>query len=102
MNDKVFLDTNVLVYLFDDSEPVKQATAQRCLQEERREHELVISTQVLQELYNALTRGATPIRLPVQAETAVREASKLSVVQVDTPLILAAISLHQDSQISFW
>src|SRR5580658_8535489 len=61
MNDRIFLDTNVLVYLFDGSEARKQARAQERLTTERRRSELVISTQVLQELYSALTRGQNPI-----------------------------------------
>lgn len=102
MNDRVFVDTNVLVYLFDDSEPAKQEQARSRLALEKRAGELVVSTQILQELYNALTRGKDPIRLPEDAEAAVREAALLTVVQVDSTLILAAIGRSRRSRISFW
>ncbi len=102
MNDRVFIDTNVLVYLFDDSEPEKQDKARKRLAAEKRAGELVVSTQVLQELYNALTRGKDPIRLPEDAEIAVRDAAMLMVVHVDPTLIFAAISQSRNNRLSFW
>jgi predicted nucleic acid-binding protein len=100
--DRVFLDTNVLVYLFDEGEPEKQEQAKARLAAEKGAGELVVSTQILQELYNALTRGKDPILLPDDAEAAVRDAAELTVVQVDTTLILAAIGRSRRSKISFW
>ena len=102
MSDRVFIDTNVLVYLFDDSEPDKQAKAGERLAAEKRTGDLVVSTQVLQELYNALTRGKDPIRLPEDAELAVREAAALTVVQVEPSMIFAAIGQSRRNRLSFW
>jgi len=45
--DRVFVDTNVLTYLFDDAEPEKQKLAGERLRAEQRGRELVVSTQVL-------------------------------------------------------
>jgi predicted nucleic acid-binding protein len=100
--DRTFLDTNVLTYLFDDSEPDKQNTARARIGTEQMERELVLSTQVLQELYVSLTKGAAPIASPEIAERAVREASSYSVVQVDTLLVLSAIQTSRDHVLSFW
>jgi predicted nucleic acid-binding protein len=102
MSDRVFVDTNVLVYLFDDGEPKKQEQARARLAAEKRSSELVVSTQILQELYNALTRGKDPIRLPEDAELAVREAATLTVVPIDTAAVLAAIGRSRRSRLSFW
>jgi predicted nucleic acid-binding protein len=102
MSDRIFLDTNVLVYCLDDSEPEKQKQAQDLLASPELAGAFVVSTQVLQELYVALTRGADPIRSPAQAQEAVREAAKLIVVQVDPQLILEAIAKSQQQLISFW
>ena len=52
MNDKVFLDTNILVYAYSNTEPDKQATARKVIAE----YDSYISTQVLQELTNTLTK----------------------------------------------
>lgn len=102
MSDKVFLDTNVLVYPFDPSEPDKRAAAIRRLMREQARGACVVSTQVLQELYVALTRGAAPICAREVADEAVRAASRLEVVVVDTSLVLAAVSASRRWQVSFW
>jgi predicted nucleic acid-binding protein len=98
--DRAFVDTNVLTYLFDDSEPQKQKLARQRLQAEKRE--LFVSTQVLQELYVSLTKGRYPIATPEIAEQAVREAAAFSVVQIDTQLVLSAIDACRTLRISFW
>lgn len=101
--ERVFVDTNVLVYVFDDGEPEKQATARARLEDEQATHELVVSTQVLQELYVALTRGREPIATVAIAESAVRAAADgYTTVQVDVALVLSAIETSRTASISFW
>ena len=102
MSDRVFVDTNVLVYLFDAAEPKKRSVARQRLDLERQRRELVVSTQVLQELYVCLTRGKHPIASTEVALRAVTEAATLTVVQVDTALLLEAITLSQEHQLSLW
>ena len=74
--ERTFVDTNVFVYLFDDSEPQTQGGARKRLEKAQSEQELVVSTQVLQELYVALTRGKSPIASPdLAAARAARRCS---------------------------
>lgn len=98
--DRVFVDTNVLTYLFDDSEPEKQLRARTRLSEEQRE--IFVSTQVLQELYVSLTKGRDPIATHEIADAAVRAATGYSIVQVDTTLVLEAIAMSRAHRLSFW
>jgi len=98
--ERVFVDTNVLAYLFDDSEPKKQAKARKLLEGETRE--IFVSTQVLQELYVSLTKGRDPITTPEVAEEAVRAAAGYSVVQIDVALVIAAIEASRKHRLSFW
>jgi predicted nucleic acid-binding protein len=99
---KAFFDSNVLVYLFDAGASAKQRRARELLEFHTRSGETLISTQVLQEFYVAVTRKlAAPLDLSV-AQEAVRELAVLPVVRVDIPLILSAIPLSQQRQISFW
>jgi predicted nucleic acid-binding protein len=56
MNDKAFLDTNVLVYSFDPSEAGRQEQANRLVGQALDEGSGVISTQVVQEFLNLATR----------------------------------------------
>src|SRR5262249_54672641 len=77
--DRVFLDTNVLVYGYDLREPVKRARARRLLAEL---NDAVVSTQVLAEFYVALTRtagGVKPPVAPAEAEAAVASLCELTV-----------------------
>jgi predicted nucleic acid-binding protein len=96
----VFLDTNVLVYLFDRDEPGKRAVAARLLDE--RADQIVVSTQVLQEFYIAVTRRLGKPLTEAEAEAAVRHLSALDVVVVDTEIILAAVALSRRHRIAFW
>ncbi len=56
MSAEAFLDTNVLVYGFDPSEPEKQRRALGLVESALREGSAVISTQVVQEFLNLATR----------------------------------------------
>lgn len=52
MSDKVFLDTNILIYCYSVAELEKQRIARKCISE----YNSCISTQVLQELANTLIK----------------------------------------------
>lgn len=101
MSARAFVDTNVLVYLFDDDEPVKQGQA-RALRSDRDGPDLVVSTQVLGEFYVTVTRKlARPVE-PEAAAAAVAEISALPVVSVDADLVRSAIDTAQRHQLSYW
>jgi predicted nucleic acid-binding protein len=46
-----FVDTNILLYAYDYSEPIKQAKAQALLEDLWQRREGCLSVQVLQEFY---------------------------------------------------
>lgn len=56
MNGSIFVDTSVLVYAYDRSEPVKQARAVEVLGRLGRAGRGVISSQVLGEFFVVVTR----------------------------------------------
>lgn len=99
---KVFFDTNILVYLFDTGAPAKQRQARSLLDRHTRAGETLISTQVLQEFYVAVTRKLATALEPELAYEAVKELAVMPTVRVDTPLILSAIQLSRERQLSFW
>jgi len=102
MSGPVFLDTNVLVYLFDSSAPAKQKRAQEILETETRQGQALLSTQVLQEFYVAVTRKLTKPLDEKSAERAVHDLASLPIVQVDTPMVLAAVARSRHDRFSFW
>ena len=100
MSDRSFVDTNVLVYAFDASAPVKQQRAWRILAEDYRR--LVISTQVLAEFYEAVTRKLASPLPEADAERAVNALARLPVVATDAALVVAAVETSRRHRLSLW
>ncbi|MBI4754194.1 MAG: PIN domain-containing protein [Betaproteobacteria bacterium] len=101
MSAEYFVDTNVLVHVFDTSEPEKQKTAQELLARQGAVGNLCLSTQVLQEFFVAATRK---LRQPVPASVAeefVRQLAEYPVVTVGADLVLQAIRRHREEMLSF-
>ena len=97
-----FFDTNVFVYLFDQDAPAKQARARRLFAEQGRAGHIVLSPQVLQELYVTVTRKlARPVSQQA-ALAAITHLSTFTMVAVDGGTVLRATHLHQRASLSFW
>lgn len=100
-NPKVFFDTNVLVYFADTNDPVKQKIADRLIKDAIINRNGIISTQSLQEFFNAATK-----KLLCSKEKAKEfvEAFKESftVEQISVALILKAIDISIKTHYSFW
>jgi predicted nucleic acid-binding protein len=99
---RVFFDTNILVYLFDADNPIKKERARARFEAETAAGQIVLSTQVLQEFYVAVTRK---LAVPLEAEPAaavVRDLAALPIIGVDADRILAAIGRSRRLQLSFW
>jgi predicted nucleic acid-binding protein len=57
MSDKFFLDTNVIVYAFDQKETKKSRIAQSLIAQGAADNRAIISYQVIQEFVNVVLRG---------------------------------------------
>ena len=100
MNDRSFVDTNVLVYLFSD-EPEKQQRANELLVSAPPEETLVISTQVIGEFVNVCLRR----RLLSEAETARLIdvfAAALEVVRPEVATLREGMRLHERYGYAWW
>jgi len=98
MSAEVFLDTNVLVYAYDQSEPAKQARARQLI----KSVSPVVSTQVLGEFHVAVTRK---LRQPLACDVAaavVRDVTLEHVVSLDAALVNAAVATSIRYQLSYW
>lgn len=85
---RYFLDTNVIVYAFDEGDDRKGKIAQHLL--ETHSTDLVVSTQVLIELYSSCVSKLH--KSPAQAIEAVRMTAELAVVPADRSLILESVA----------
>jgi len=103
MRDRIFVDTNVLVYAYDRSEAANQQRAVEVLDLLIASGKGVISTQVLSEFFNAVTRK---IRMPLTIEAAMASVENHTrawrVLDVTTFIILEAIRGVRDHQLPFW
>ena len=101
MKDKVFFDSNIFVYYADQRYPEKMNIAQNLINSVFREGNGVISTQNLQEFYNASTkklhRDKSEVRRNVEDF-----AEIFPVVQINVPLITKAVDLQVRYQLSFY
>ena len=95
-----FVDTNVLLYAVDGSEPEKRAIASILIDE--RADDLVISAQVLSEFYTVSTRRLEAPLSEDEAEAYVGNLERLPVVSIDHPLVRDGIRQSREAGISYW
>jgi predicted nucleic acid-binding protein len=98
--ERIFIDTNVVVYASDDMAGSKRSRARAVLAPLLRERRAVISTQVMQEFFSVATRK---LKLPAErARGYLQKWSRLDVVVIRPETIFAAIDLHRLNALSFW
>ncbi|BBZ13107.1 PIN domain-containing protein [Mycobacterium branderi] len=97
-----FVDTNVLLYAYDTAAGQRHDAAADLVARLWRERNGAISVQVLQEFFvNATQKVAAPLT----PEAAIDRLRSLSRWRVHSPLaddVVAAASLSQRHQLSFW
>ncbi len=100
--DKVFLDTNVIVYAYDKSAGEKHRIASDIMIELWKSGHGVISTQVLQEFFVVTTRKIPkPLKVNLAKEI-INDLLAWDVVTNDGESILSAIDIHLKHKYSFW
>lgn len=95
-----FFDSNVLVYALDPGAGNRHGSALRLVERHLLAGSFIISTQVLLETYAVLTR-----KLGVDAAAAHAGLSPLAqekVVGADAALVLQAMALAAEQQLSIW
>ena len=101
-DEKSFLDTNVLVYANDQTDPIKQAIAIRLITDGIRKGSVYISAQVLSEFWVTVTQK---IQVPLKRNIAAQEIERfraLSVVGIEYDTVRTAIGFQQRHQLSYW
>ena len=102
MSDKVFVDTNVLIYAHDIDASTKHQTARSVLEELWSSRCGVISSQVLQEFYVNVTRKIpTPLKRS-QARAIIASYATWQVETIGPSEIHSASELEERNQLSFW
>ena len=95
-----FFDTNVLVYCTDATAPAKQSRARTLVAGSTAAGEAVVSTQVLIELFNVMTRKQK--MPPATAQALALAYAEWPVVVSDMALVGAAMEKSVRHQLSIW
>lgn len=97
-----FFDTNVLGYILDNDDPVRQSRAKEFFNHIIQQHDACLSTQVLIEFYNVLTRRLKPKLSHQQAQAHLSSFSQFRVMSTQAQHVLVATQLVQEHQLSWW
>lgn len=98
----VFVDTNVLVYARDASEPEKQPRARAWMEALWRTRTGRISIQVLEEYYVTVTAKLDPGLDPSEARSDVRSLSAWRPLPLDDDLVEGAWEIEDRWGFAFW
>ena len=103
MNDRFFVDTNILVYAYDDSAGSKHARALSLLKKGLQSGAAIISTQVLQELVICLRRKvARPLQHKEIRKIVYELLDEWEVVVNDSKSVLRSLEIEDRYKTSFW
>ena len=98
MLNRVFIDSSVLVKLFDDNAPIEQA-ASRNLIGDVDNTTLVTSALSMADFYEEVTTEFSRKLEMVTAKQALNDLTELTIVQIDSDLVLAATETQSDLNI---
>jgi predicted nucleic acid-binding protein len=97
MSDKIFLDTNLWVYLYSDSP--KRATIENLIDDQF--DNIVISTQVLGECFNVLTRKK--LKRVDEAISIINSiATEFEVMAIQKTTVIHGLKLHAHYHFSYY
>ena len=100
--DKVFLDTNILVYAYDVSSGIKHDVARNIVADLWNLRTGTLSIQVLQEFFISVTKKIPkPLDIKITRDI-IRDFLLWEVVENDGELMLAAIDIQIKYRYTFW
>jgi predicted nucleic acid-binding protein len=100
--ERIFLDTNIIVYAYDRDAGRKHEIAKALLIDLWNSEGGVLSTQVLQEFYVMVTKKFASPLPPESAREIIEDFLTWDVVANDGEAVLEAIDLQIREKISFW
>ena len=100
--ERFFIDSNVLVYMYDTSEALKQRLSEELVTSLLRNDNGAVSVQVLGEFFNSVTRR---IRNPLSTEEAAAAIDRIGVIptlSIDLAMVRRAIATHSRYGVNYW
>jgi predicted nucleic acid-binding protein len=102
MSDRIFVDTNILVYAHDLSAGDRHAKASAVIESLWEAETGVISTQVLQEFYVTVTRKIKDTLTPAEAREIIRNYLAWPMQINDPETTIRASEIEEKHRFSFW
>lgn len=102
MTDKIFIDTNVLVYAYDISAKKKHEVAVSVIENLWYSGTGILSSQVLSEFFVVVTRKIpNPLSVDI-AKSIIRDFLTWDIIPIYEDSVLDAIEILQKYNLSFW
>lgn len=98
MNDKIFLDTNILIYAYSTDEPGKKHAIDKII---KNAQDIVISTQVLNEFINVMSKKRK-VSFDQLAITIDELSMHFSIIQITIHTIGLALKIAQKYRYSYF
>jgi predicted nucleic acid-binding protein len=102
MNDKAFVDTNILVYAHDLVSGIKNERARALIERLWSTGGGVLSTQVLQEVCVNLRRKAVKPLTVEETRSLIEDYSDWEIVVNTQNSVIEALTIESRYQVSFW
>ena len=103
MSGRFFLDTNLLVYAVDPSDPAKQAISIKWLTAAHRTGNGILSYQVVEEWFNVVMgKAAAPLNAAEAVSLYRTLLEPLWRIQSSRELVDTALDLHRRDSFSWW
>lgn len=101
MKDKCFLDTNLLIYMYDLNEVIKRDSIVSFVNTIKNKVDLIISVQTLGEFFNVVTK-----KLKYEKKHAIKFCQELRemfpVYEISTENVFHAMNISKQTQFSYW
>jgi len=103
MTGKYLVDTNILVYAYDRSEPDKQAKALELVDTLARDNSGYLSPQILAEFFTVVTRKiAAPLSMEQGYASLSNYIQSWDIVDLTSAIVLEGARGVIDHRLSFW
>jgi len=102
MSDKIFVDTNILIYAHDIDSGLKHDTAVKVITDLWERANGILSNQVLQEFYIVVTKKMPKSMSLPEARATIKNYLKWQIEENNSNSILRASEVQEKHNISFW
>jgi predicted nucleic acid-binding protein len=101
MTDSAFFDTNIIVYLFDQSNPLKRKESARLFDYFFKAKRGYLSTQVLSEFFIVTTKKLKLLS-EKDAQQLINDFLKTNLIIIDDHVMSTAMKIAISHHLSFW